>query len=318
MPKVPFPPFDDRPVERRTWGVGMDYGDARRTGATIRHTMVGWLASTDVYFRMAGTAALTPWGIGTTEDGPDLDGTIYRWLDVTEDNGVVPWASGPYIPGGGDDFDRHFVPTYGGAMVNHRAEAIETSGMVGTRKSVKCLASLIHLEAAIKSEAGIDYDEFLQSYDHWLICGKSYKQCGFGDLNDNRAALNEGVACYLKHYHHGADVPDHVMVGGRKIPLVLGETKAGVVNLPKPPIFVEFPKRIRFHAQQGAVGRRYASTNAPIKKRLQKDDDFTAIGYVHGQEVHGDDRWLVMFGPSKLRLHVSGAKEAIPDFGTEV
>lgn len=308
MAQVPFPPFDDRPVQRRTWGVGMDYGPTRRTGATVRHTMVGWLASTDSYFRMAGTKALTPWGIGTEEDGPDLDGKIYRWLDVTAGKNVVPWASGPFL-GGEGDFRTYFVPRYGGSAVNNYAEAIETSGLVGTEKSAKCLSSLIHLEAAIKSRAGIDFDEFLWSFDHWEVCGKAYKACPFSDVSENADALNQGIANLLRYYHHGSDVPEYITIQGRRIPLVLGQKQDGPVNLPKPPIFVELPNKPTFHTFPGAVGRSYASTNAPIKRKWDGSGKFRAIGYVNGQEVNGDDRWLVAFGKSKLRVHVSGVRE---------
>lgn len=183
MAKVPYPPYEDRPINPYSKiGNGTNYGICDPVGATFAHSMVGFLSSTDAWFRRRDVASLTPWGIGGSADGA-LDGVIYRWMDYGAYRDVQPWSSGPWnAPGYGDG--PAFVARYSVAGINGRAEAIETSdgGNINTPMSRKQWISLIWLSAAIAHHHGItsdNYRELLAFMQHREITGPSYKDCPF-------------------------------------------------------------------------------------------------------------------------------------------
>ncbi|HWV24009.1 MAG TPA: SH3 domain-containing protein [Thermomicrobiales bacterium] len=181
--RVPFPPYDDRPINPYAKvGNGANYGVCERTGASFAHSMVGYLSSTDAWFRRADVASLTPWGIGGSADGA-LDGKIYRWMDYTKYSDVQPWSSGPWnAPGYGDG--PAFVAMRGVEGINGRAEAIETSdgGNINTPMSTKQWRSFIWLSAAIAHAGGITSETYrskLAFMQHREITTPAYKDCPF-------------------------------------------------------------------------------------------------------------------------------------------
>lgn len=183
MAKVPFPPYDDRPINPHAKiGAGASWGICDPQGVSFAHSMVGTLAGTDAWFRRRDVASLTPWGIGCERDGAN-DGKIYRWMDYTKYTDVQPWSSGPWNPPGYGDGSA-YVAKYGVAGINGRGEAIELSdgGNINTRVSPKQWRSFIWLSAAIAHREGVtstNYREKLAFMQHREITGPSYKDCPF-------------------------------------------------------------------------------------------------------------------------------------------
>src|SRR5215204_1449916 len=46
----------------------------------IAHTMVGYLNSTDTYFRRSDVSVESTFGVGGKYDPPELDGAVYQWI----------------------------------------------------------------------------------------------------------------------------------------------------------------------------------------------------------------------------------------------
>lgn len=161
MARTPYPPYDDKPINPYgKIGNGTNYGICRPSGASVDHSMFGFLSSTDAWFRRRDVASLTPWGIGGAADGA-YDGVIFRWMDYYAFSDVQPWSSGPWnAPGMGDG--PAFVAKHGVAGINGVAEAIETSdgGARQVPMSVKQWLSLIWLKAAVAHRAGLTSETY--------------------------------------------------------------------------------------------------------------------------------------------------------------
>ena len=74
---------------------------------------------------------------------------------------------------------------------------------------------------------------------------------------------------------------------------------------------VKFPQRRTFHAQQGALPRSGPNTGSSEVTAFQTGATITCIGYVDGQTVDGDDRWLETNSQPPQYVHTSGVDEAI-------
>jgi hypothetical protein len=66
-----------------------------------------------------------------------------------------------------------------------------------------------------------------------------------------------------------------------------------------------------FHAQQGAVLRDGPDRSSTLVRHLHSGDAITCAGYVRGQTVEGDDRWLQLTGRPPLYVHATGVDEPI-------
>jgi hypothetical protein len=74
---------------------------------------------------------------------------------------------------------------------------------------------------------------------------------------------------------------------------------------------MRFPSARVFHAQPGAILRDGPDRFSTVVRQLQNGDAVTCVGYVRGQTVEGDDRWLQLTGRPPRYLHTSGVNEAI-------
>lgn len=308
MSKVPFPPFLDRPVSPRENDGANRTGGIRRTGNTFWHTMVGTLWSTDAWFRTAGSGALTPWGIGGALDG-EYDGTIMRWLDYTN-TAWQPWSSGPWIaPGEGDG--PAYVTKFGVFGINGLAEAIETSGLIGTPVSEKQWLSLIWLTAAINHDAGRSAEEYLWRMYHREICIKSGKGCPWERITNYTAESTVAITDLMRYFEGDTKgVSQEHTIGGKKI-LLPFDSKP---TKPTPQFgdYVGFPKPVTLHTGDWrAVIRQWAETgHGSILGYYDKKATDTFAGYYRGENVAGSDIWFVQNHDPRGRVHVSAFIDA--------
>jgi hypothetical protein len=119
---VLHPAFEDRLIPDAQNGAWDDLGPRVPLGV-VRHTMVGSLAGTDLWFRRgAASTGLTDYGVGK-------DGTIYRWNDPT--GAAHPNVSANragWANGGSDGLEGDgplFVRTLGVNAINRNLVSIE-------------------------------------------------------------------------------------------------------------------------------------------------------------------------------------------------
>ena len=303
MPKVPFPPFDDRPLPAKI-GYGMDAGQTRRTGNAVVHTMVGTLWGTDAYFRRADVAAATHWGIGGALDPPEHDGRIIRWLRNGEQN-LIPWASGPWRPPGYGDGPA-YVNEFGQYGINAYADSIELSGMVDTPVTVKQWRSLVWLVAAILHDAGRDSESVWWNMHHREFCQPSYKDCPFPRVTAHTADY-QGAVYELMRGYEGYDAKPAYRIAGLTVPLPIGAAQQPPDPQPPTPgaIFHAFDPH-EVVTLRNAAGRQYGNTKSPVVRTYREGDTVTLVGYYHGEWVGGSDRWYVVKSDDHERIHESG------------
>lgn len=157
------PPFEDRYVPSGSQIGGTtawnDLGQRNPVGG-CRHSMVGFLRTTDRWFRNSASrqaTGLTDYGVGGSKDGSD-DGVIIRWNDPLGRR--AGWASG-----GSDGLEGDgplFVRTLGVNAINRDLVSVERSdgGVIETEPSPKQLDSIIALQAYWANFAKIPYDTF--------------------------------------------------------------------------------------------------------------------------------------------------------------
>lgn len=207
MAKVPYPPYRDKPINpHNKVGNGANYGLLKPNGASVDHSMYGFLNSTDAYFRLRSVGSLTPWGIGGSADGPQYDGVIFRWMDYYAYQNIQPWSSGPWNPNGYGD-GLAFVQKYGVAGINGVAQAIETSdgGAQQAPMSPKQWKSLIWLKAAIAHRGGLTSDTYRQMLafmHHREFTKPSYKDCPFPRIY-NYTSQYLGAVVQLMRFFEG-------------------------------------------------------------------------------------------------------------------
>lgn len=310
---TPWPDFDDRPLPDK-FGAGMTYQYRFPLVGSFDHSMVGWLYSTDGYFRQPGVRAATDWGIGGSGDGA-ADGKILRWINYHERKYATPWASGWE---NGPDYDtngKEYLDTFGMRAINAGAVSVELSGLVATPVSVKQWASLIHLKAAIHHhDLKQGYEEFAWNMHHRDI---AEKDCPFPRVYNYTLEYFNGIVLIMKHFETGADVPEFVTIAGKKVPLPVGKGD-GVIVPPTNPIYVSFPKPQVVHTVAGARSRQWGNLDAKIIRTYPDDTALRVTGYYIGQEVAGDERWLLIKSrgaSNAARIHASVVKEQFNDAG---
>lgn len=314
MVKVPFPPFDDRPINPASkFGCGADPGVTTRTGNNFWHTMVGTLSGTDAYFRKRDICSLTPWGIGGVLDGA-LDGKVYRWVDFRTTDGI-PWSSGRWGPPGIGD-GQAYVNTWGVFGINAKAEAIEYSGMVNTPMTAKQWLMGIWLTAAIEHDAGRAHDEALWHMHHREICKLiDNKDCPFPRIYNYLGQYYPAIIALMAHVEGKPNQKLVHTIAGLTIDLRPIAAQAGQ-PVPKPeptgPIFQDFtPNRTFTVVPNGATLRQYASRKSTVLATLPGGISLEADGYYFGEKVDGENRWLVQNADPRGRVHLSGVVERI-------
>lgn len=239
MARVPYPPYQDRPINPyMKLNNGVSYGLLAPNGTTVDHSMYGILSGTDAWFRRRDIGSLTPWGIGGAADGR-LDGVIYRWMDYYAFEGIQPWSSGPWrAPGYGDG--PGFVAKYTVAGINGVAEAIETSdgGANQYPMTQKQWTSLIWLKAAIAHRGGITSDTFRSLFafmHHREFTQPAYKDCPFPRIYNFTAQYLDAVVALMRFFEGKTDDLNTLVfrIGG----LVIDLRHVGRMrdNLPTPP-----------------------------------------------------------------------------------
>lgn len=306
MTKVPFPPFLDRPVSPREGDGANQTGGIRRTGNTFWHTMVGTLWSTDSWFRTRGSGALTPWGIGGMLDG-EYDGAIIRWLDYTSTD-WQPWSSGPWIaPGEGDG--PAYVAKFGVFGINGLAEAIETSGLVGTPVSAKQWLSLVWLTAAINHDAGRSSDEYLWRMYHREICILTGKECPFPRITNYTRESTAAVVDLMRYYEGDTRARAEHVIAGKKIILPFDAKPTEPTSQYGDYVDFENPKTL-VTGNWRSVVRQWADTRyGNVLGYLPPKTSDTFAGYYRGENVGGSDVWFVQSHDPRGRVHIS----AFPD-----
>jgi hypothetical protein len=168
---TPWPAIVDRPLPDK-FGSGMSYQYRKPFVASWWHSMVGWLWSTDAYFRMPSVRAATDYGIGGEGDGAS-DGVIFRWINYQQREYATPWASGWDTAPHFDDQGAEFFKKFGVRGVNQGGISVEFSGLVATPVSAKQWAAGIHLTAAIHHrDLGQGYEEFAWNMHHREVAEK--------------------------------------------------------------------------------------------------------------------------------------------------
>lgn len=70
------------------------------------------------------------------------------------------------------------------------------------------------------------------------------------------------------------------------------------------------PARL-FHTHPGALGRKFATTSAPVLQRFERGEAIFCDGFFEAEPVAGDIRWLRTTGDPQLRIHSSGVVESL-------
>jgi hypothetical protein len=312
MALTPYPHIEERPLPDK-FGAGMSWLYRFPAVASWWHTMVGTLWGTDAYFRFTSTLAATDYGIGGIRDGA-YDGVIFRWINYNDRQYTSGWASGWSNAPDFDDQGKEFFAKYGASGVNPRGRSVEFSGLVADLVTAKQWAAGIHLTAAIHHhEIKQGYEEFAWNMHHREV---AEKDCPFPRIYNYTTEYQKGIVEIMRHYETGADIPEKIRIAGLDVKLAGGADPAEGAPAPNKPIMVAFPKEQIFHTVKGAVSRQWGYVGADIVRRYEPDTRLRTKGYYHGQEVNGDDRWLVIVSPgisNNARLHVSGVKERILD-----
>lgn len=335
MNTVPFPPFDDRPINpyvKANANCGVSYGTFIPTGITYDHSMKGFLSSTDNWFRRIDVCSLTPWGIGGSADGV-LDGKIYRWLDQSKMRDVVPWSSGPWNPPGMGDGPA-FIAKYGVHGVNGRGEAIELSdgGNILTPMSYKQWVSLIWLKAAIAHRGGVTSKNFrtiLAFMHHREITKRSVptpnndKDCPFGRVymfTDQYIAAVVGLMAYFEGQNNNLETLVYTVANHKLDLRHIGRLRdRDTAPLPTPapakPIFKDYVPDRLLTIKHHATVRQYGGRDALIyKEETRKMVPGTRVligGYYHGEMINGSDKWAVQANDPRGRIHESAFVERL-------
>jgi hypothetical protein len=318
---VPHPPYTDRLIpdaDNRAW----DNLGQRRVWGVVYHRQLGSNWGTDSYFRTPppGGVGNCPgpndppnfnWGgcNGLTDYGvDDVTGQILRWNDPTgaAHPGVsadrAGWASGPvsspYCDG------KAFLDDHNSDLnvVNRDQVSIEISGWYSVPDeghpnddpiSDACKDAVAALSAYWADQFHIPWDCYPRvpgkNYNftrwHQEFCIGTGKICpGQLVMHETTDIINRTRAI-LKRYQEAGG-------GGN------GEV-------------VKFPHPRTFHTQRGALSRSGPSTDSPRVREFQPGEVITCVGYVHGQTVAGDDRWLQTADQPPRYVHTSGVVEAI-------
>jgi hypothetical protein len=316
MAETPYPAIIERPLPDKfgrgmTWTPRWIHGLAE---ADWWHSMLGTLWGTDAFFRLISTLAATDYGIGGSLDGA-YNGKIFRWINYFDRPNTAGWASGYSSQPDFDGDGAALIQKYGWRAVNGTGRSLEFSGMIDTPVTKEQWASGIHLSAAIHHrEIKQGYEEFAWNMHHLEV---AEKDCPFPRIYRYTLEYQAGIRSIMEHFETGRDMPDTVQIAGLTVPLPWDAVEIDPEGPIDRPIYVDFPGEeiIRF-TRKGAVSRQWGSRESEIVRRYDAGTRLRLVGYYHGEEVSGSDKWGVIFspGPSNgARIHESGLTEPFPD-----
>ena len=205
--RVPHPPFVDRMIPNSQTSAWNDLGQRVPKG-TCQHSMVGYLNTTDRWFRddpNTGRRAsgLTDYGVGGSADGPELDGVIYRWNDPRGRR--AGWANGGSDGLEGDGIA--FVRTLGVNAINRDLVSIERSdgGDINTPLSPKQFESLCQLHAYWHDQAKVPYTDFPKNPALTLVMYLEHREfatkaCPFAPVRNEVDRIQARIREIMKQY----------------------------------------------------------------------------------------------------------------------
>lgn len=314
---TPRPPITLRPLPEK-YGAGMSWLARMPATGSFVHTMVGWLWSTDTYFRLASTLAATDYGIGGAGDG-DSDGEIFQWIDYAANPFEAGWASGWDNAPDYDGDGAAYVQAFGIRGINGGGRSVECSGLVNTPMTAKQWGALCHMLAYIHhAELNQSADHFAWNMHHREV---AEKDCPFPRIYNHTIEYQTVVTTIMREFEReSGNLPKTMTIAGLDVPLP-DDDKAGPVTNPVPPIFVQFAKPIVVHTRPGALSRQWGYTGSKIVRRYDAGTRLRIRGYYHGETVKGSDRWFVIVSPgasNNARIHESGIKEPVPDPAVDI
>jgi hypothetical protein len=327
---VPHPAFTDRLIPDVDNGAWDNLGQ-RHVRGVVYHRQLGPNWGTDSYFRTPPPGGLSNcpgpndppnfnWGgcNGLTDYGvDDVTGQILRWNDPTgaPHPGVsanrAGWASGPVSSPWGDGkaflLDNGWDPNGGPNqaalnVVNRDQVSIEISGWYSVPDeghpnddpiSDACKDSVAALSAYWADQFHIPWDSYPRVPGKDFNFTRFHQQfcIGTGKICPGQLVMNETT-----------DIHNRTQAILKRYQLSGGGGNGEVVKFPQPRTF---------HAQQGALSRSGPSTDSPQVRTFQPGAAITCVGYVHGQTVDGDDRWLQTNDQPPQYIHTSGVVESI-------
>ena len=310
---VPHPPFTDRLIPD-THNRCYDNLGQRSVKGVVYHRQLNTNWGTDAYFRAIPPGGLVNcprpndppnWNWGgcnaLTDYGVDhVTGEILRWNDPLGRPfpGVGPnrsgWASGPAFQWTAYGDGAKFLADHNWdrRVVNRDQASIEIGGQYNDGLSEACKDAVAALSAYWADQFKIAWTDYPR------VPGKSYnftrwhnEFCGFGETLPNQPCpglvvmnatgdIIERTKAILKRYQDNAVEP--------------------------------FAAPRDFTAVQGALGRQGPGRDFQDGVRqYQTGEKVTCDGFVRGQLVLGDDRWLRTTDAPPLWLHTSGVEEEI-------
>jgi hypothetical protein len=155
-----------------------------------------------------------------------------------------------------------------------------------------------------------------------FLGGMSERQTGVGGQGDRLGmfwrTLPVRPPCVTVVMEHGDIVADAAVINAPGFYDKVGRAYVRAVDAFWPVVapaaeFFAFADPREFTAHAGAIGRRFASTDAEIVREYRAGERIRCVGYYAAQPVAGSDRWLRAIGDPAPRIHSSGVVEPVPD-----
>jgi len=314
---IPLPFITDRVIPD-SQNIAWNELGQRYVNGVVLHRMQGGLDSTDGWFRMMWQPNGQKGGgqLGLTDLGIDnLSNRLYRWNDAlgAPRPGVSanrsPWASGPVSQPYGDGLK--FIQKYGVSAVNTFQESLEVAGFFRQPGEIDVESPLANIAmqaiagviATRAHDYGIPYTKFPYSerdgfsfvrWHHEITRGTG-KLCPGAVIKDATALIIDTAIGIMRSYQNR-------------------DLKPGPDPTPTPPVvlYVTFDRPLTLGIRKGAIARERASRDAAMLKFYAEDGEVEFAGYYYGEEVSGDNRWLMVAGDGQGRIHASGIEGDIP------
>ncbi len=180
--QITHPPFIDRLIPDNETSAWDNLGPLEQIGV-CRHTMVGYLNSTDRWFRNElgrKAGGLTTYGVGGPWDGPALNGVIYRWNDPLGKAHTVTY-----------DWHEGYVSPNRAGWANGGSDGLEGDGVLFVRnRGVNAINKLISIE---RSDGGDPYNAPYEGKQFENIARLSAYWADYAEIPWNAYPLNPKV-----------------------------------------------------------------------------------------------------------------------------